>query len=212
MILAEELLLLSIESKTGAIRNLNLVKAGLAAGILMDLEFVGAIQVADGVLRTDDEVPIKDEIPLHARKIISAADFSGDAREWTTQLANRFKNLSESVINRLVKNRLVDIQEKRTLGLMPRVRYPIVNDDQQAGVRGRIRAAIIAGSPPDRRTTALIRLLRACDLLETILTADELKANGKRLNQILTDQTRPDLYGADPKLLADAVAAAASAI
>ena len=84
--------------------------------------------------------------------------------------------LKERLIGRLVDRGILRRVEEKILGMFPTRRYPVIDDRAELEVKQHITEVLFSDDIPDPRDIAIIDLVFACDLLEILLHARDVKA------------------------------------
>ncbi|MER7753710.1 GPP34 family phosphoprotein [Kitasatospora sp. NPDC097643] len=176
--IGEELMLLSLDDKSGVAKDGSSVGWTVAGGILADLVLAGRVVVAEGRLTVTDPTPTGE--PLLDERLGRLAewaeetgkdrgrgkgkgngDSSAKAADWLIQ---DHHTAVHAAVQRLCERGLVTEQRHRALGLFPVRRYPEADGTAERELRERLAAVVLHGADPDPATAALIALLHAARL------------------------------------------------
>lgn len=182
--LPEELMLLSLHRETGKKRidaqTLHLILAG---AVLVELALEGAIEIHDDHVQASGTAS-DTAYPTHLLRI-SEEHKPRRAQWWVEHFQNRSQ--AEDLCRRLVHKGILKETDSTVLGFIHVHRFPESEHDADAEIRNRLQRALAgtetggAATGPDDRTTALIALAEAGDLLRKIIP----DAPKGRVNQIV---------------------------
>lgn len=210
--LAEELLLLALDDKKGSVPLLGVGEAldpALAGAQLMELALAEHIRIENNRVIADPGTHPSDPVLRHCLERISAEK---KLRKPDTLVLKLMKGLRKRLLEQLVDEGVVTVDKGHALGFIPVTRYPEADGRTEREVRSRVRSAILDGAEPDRRTTALVALLRGAGLEKLVLSKDEKKAAKDRIKHIAqSDPLVGDVGRATAAALASISAAAVSA-
>lgn len=158
--LSEEIMLLALDNRTGALRSRQAVAWATAGAVLLDLSLLDRVRVEGKKLRLLDATPTGTEVLDESLRWLSTkpappALFSPRPRNLISREARRsVKKAQESLLTRgLVR------QEP---GLLRR--YPKVDSSVEKLVRARLADVVFGGQRPDPRTGGLVALLHVTKL------------------------------------------------
>jgi hypothetical protein len=167
MLLAEDLLLLLTDDRTGRLlAPAEEVDAALSGAQLIELSLSGRVDLDERkrlVLR--DGSPTGDELLDHALGVVSGKQ----GKKPPVVLGPLGKNLRERLYARLTECGILRAQHDKVLGLFPRHRWPTASADHEATVRRALVAVLVTGTTPDPRDAALVALLHALRLTHKIV-------------------------------------------
>src|ERR1044072_3996078 len=162
MLLAEELLLLGLDDHTGKVVVSELDK-GLAGAGLIELALTERVRVAEKgeAGRAGRAVVMPGPAPAPpARAGAGELVAAREGRRPKDVIGKLSQRLRERLADDLVARGVLRREKHKVLGLFPTTRLPALDSGHEAGVRGRIEAAL-GGATPDERSAALIALLHA---------------------------------------------------
>lgn len=154
--LAEELLLLAYNDKTGRNQAGNLA-LGLAGALLLDLTLAQRIDLDGKHVVVVNPQPLGNPLLDDALHRINT-DKSRKPNAWVPKLHN---GLAPRVLAWMVQRQILTHDAESVLGFIPFNRYRPLNPAIEAGVRARLEAAVAAGTTQDPRTAALAGLVYA---------------------------------------------------
>lgn len=183
--LAEELLLLALNDEKGTVvTSASLaLPYGLAGAILMELTLDGHLDERDGRIVVTDTRPTKDGLLNDALQLIRDSEKRRKPDYWVDKIA-RIKNLKGRVLDRLIDQGVLKKEEHKILWVFPSSRYPEKDPGPERDARHRVRAAVLEGADCDARTSMLIVLIQACELVHEVFDKSERKTASKRIKEI----------------------------
>jgi hypothetical protein len=173
MLIAEDLLLLLTDDQTGRhiVANPGLDLA-LAGANLVELAQRGRVdlagkseQVKAGRIVVRDAAPTGEH--LLDETLRRCVDLQGKKPEVVLQALS--KTVRKSLIDGLVARGVLRPQEGRLLGVFRITRWPAVESTREDQVRQLVTSALVQGTTPDVRTTALIALLSSVDAAQRVV-------------------------------------------
>lgn len=194
MLIAEELLLLSLDNKTGrAAVGTEKLDPALGAAVLVELALAERITVAGDAegrrqrgrvsvtFTTPTDHPVLDDaltyVQAHEGKKMASL-----IRPMAWQ--PMFKGLRPLLLNRLAAAGVLSEQQGRALGIFPLTTWPTVDDTPENAIRARIRSALVDGTTPTERTVALIALLHATGQVARTLPDQDKKTVQRRAKEL----------------------------
>jgi hypothetical protein len=150
------------------------LKAAVAGAAIVDLTFDGALRLTERgdpefkpgrLVRTTQTVadPRLAEVAelSHNRKPRDAVGRVGGMSAWK----DRAGDLKDAVLDDLVAEGVLTHERGKVLGLFATHAWPLARPEVEREVLDRVRAAVVTGTEPDARTSALVALLYSVDLL-----------------------------------------------
>jgi hypothetical protein len=208
-LIAEDLLLLLLDDRTGAMTNSTYLDTGIGGALLLELALAGSVDVVKGtglwarskVVPTGRAVPPD---PLLGEALAEVATKERTAQDLVGRLGRKRR---ETLLGRLEAKGVLRRSEDRVLGLFPRTRWPAIDSSHEADVRRVLGDALLGGVHPDQRTAALVALLSAMDLAHKVVDHEGLSSREvrKRAKQVAEGEWAA-------KAVKDAVAAAQAAV
>jgi hypothetical protein len=124
LLLAEELLLLSVDDEKGSDQTWSSLDGGLAGTLLLELTEDGALRLdGDDKLVAGASAPA-DPLLVEALEAVRASDKPRDAKHWVSKLPGELKPLRRRLAERLVERGILGEDRKELLGLTVSRRYP----------------------------------------------------------------------------------------
>jgi Golgi phosphoprotein 3 len=186
MTLVEELVLLSLDDRTGAHLPLlpEALGYGLAGAVLADLEMAGRISTGTKLVTVSDSVPLGNSLldPWLAR--IVAEKKSHPIAYWLSVLSDEKSLIETATLDHLVGRGILKRQDKKILWVFGLRRYPTVHNQERVEVRTRLSRLILGAETPAHFDATLISLLSGCYLLPAIFNGEEYEAHAERIATI----------------------------
>jgi hypothetical protein len=142
------------------------LRTALAGAILAELDLIGAIELQGKHVRATDASPQTDF--QHELELIRHKSRPHAPKRWVSMLEGRAA--VQRVYEGMASRGIVDQVGEKHLGLFRTVRYPEKDHGPEASLLKKVQAAL-KGGPRDARTTALIALLEAAELLGKLFPA-----------------------------------------
>ncbi len=92
------------------------------------------------------------------------------------------------MLGELIARGILREEEKKFLWVIPTLEYSQQDASVKYQRKQHLRDIVLGGQTPDQQSVALLSLLKAIDMLDHIFTLDEIKAAGKRVNEIIKDE------------------------
>ncbi|MFC9595204.1 GPP34 family phosphoprotein [Streptomyces sp. NPDC056944] len=187
--LAEEIMLLSLDDESGAVRERQSAAWAVAGGILLDLVLAGRVAVEEGRLRVTDPTPT--ETPLLDERLLRIAAWAARRRrdpkvtEWLTKDHTK---AVRATTDSLRARGLVREEQRRVLGVFPVTRHPEAEGATERELRDRLRAVVLEGAEPDTRTAGLVALVHGAKLHRLAFPGVPRKEIAPRLDEIAAGQ------------------------
>jgi hypothetical protein len=171
MLIAEDLLLLLTEDRTGKLLAPPAeVDAALSGAQLIELSLSGRVDVdARKRLVVRDGSPTGDDLLDRALGVVSGKQ----GKKPPVVLGPLGKNLRERLYARLTESGILRAQHDKVLGLFPRHRWPTASADHEATVRRALTATLVTGTTPDPRDASLVALLHALRVTHKVVVPKE---------------------------------------
>jgi Golgi phosphoprotein 3 (GPP34) len=185
--LAEEFLLLAYNDVSGKpmVDGMKL-NAALAGTAVVELALTGALELTDrGRLVRTGQQPADSRLAVVAeladgRKPKDAISRISGLSGWH----NRAGDLREMLLADLAATGVLRLEEGRVLGVFRTTAWKPGDTAIESSLAGRVRSALLDGTPPDDRTAALISILHAIDLLPRLLPDADKRAIRRRGKEI----------------------------
>ncbi|NYG08597.1 hypothetical protein BJ986_003084 [Phycicoccus badiiscoriae] len=192
--LTAEFLLLALDDESGRpLVDSTKLKAAVAGAAIVDLTFDGVLRLTEPgdpeykpgrLVRATKTVAVADprlaEVAelAHNRKPKDAVGRIGGMSAWK----DRAGGLKDAVLGDLAAEGVLTHRQGKVLGVFPTHAWLLARPEVEREIRDRVYAAVVTGTKPDARTSALVALLHAVDLLPKLFPDQprrELRARGK---------------------------------
>jgi hypothetical protein len=155
--------------------------------LFIDLSLQGKIELDEkDAVMIKEEAPSGNEAADRLLQLIGESKKPQKFKKWMTVFYNDGKKRNyvyEAVTASLMKQHLLEIKEKRTLGLF-KSRKPIVMQDAQDPVVQKIRAELLEEGTVTKETAALCFLLEKAKMLKHYFSNYEQKQLKSRLKEL----------------------------
>jgi hypothetical protein len=161
----EEITLLSLDDRSGAVRERQACQWAVAGGIVLELVVAGRVSVDDGRITVVDTAPTGVRL-LDDRLGMIDAWAAGRRRppkvtEWLTK--DKGKAL-DAALESLAERGLVGREQRTVLGVFPVRRFPETDGTVERELRARLGDVVLRGAEPDDRSAGLVALLHGAKL------------------------------------------------
>ncbi|MFZ2655695.1 MAG: anti-sigma factor antagonist [Victivallales bacterium] len=190
---AEEILLLALDDKSGVIKPVPsfALDYALAAALLAELELSDRIDTDLKILKLISPAPTGEPLLDETLLELQQKTETQPTSFWLERLTIRKKHIEERVLAQLVRKGILKQENRRILWVFKTHRYPLMDDREVKEVRTRLRELILSDDIPDPRDVVLISLGNACRLLDDLFTPKEKE----RVHSRITALARLDLIG-----------------
>lgn len=185
MLIAEDVLLLATDDDTGktTVSSMQLDPA-LAGAVLIELVVAGRVNLQGEGRQA--QVVVTDPAPL-GDPVLDVALQSliekGPQKPGAT-ISRLGKGLRDRLNDQLAARGILRREDGKVLGIFPTTRWPTQDPGYEAGVRAPVVGALLKGVEPDGKTAAIISVLTAADMLNTVVQKPDLKAAKARGKEI----------------------------
>jgi hypothetical protein len=186
----EELLLLALDDEKGKIISSSscALPYGLRGALLLELFLAEKIDVVDKNIVVIDKKNTGNEVLDNALNIINTYHKQKTVKFWITKLTSKMKELRKDLLNGLITKGILEQQDKKVLWVIPATRYPTKNPVIENRVRKRIIGIVLQDEELDERSSMLISLINACELIKEVFPKDNLKDANKKIKNIIQDE------------------------
>ena len=200
--LAEELLLLLLDDRTGDFSNLpdRTLGYALAGAALMDLALEGRIDTDTDSLTLTDPTPVGDDLldPILA-DIAEELNARPDALPtifWIRRIAERAHELRDNALARLADRGILDADDGLTMFALSRLtararRYPRAEGESEREIHARVMGVLFGSDIPSPEDAMIVGLAHACGAFRQMLTTAEYEEVEGRIELV----ARLDLIG-----------------
>jgi Golgi phosphoprotein 3 GPP34 len=182
------------------------LRYGVLAGVLVDLERAGRLQMAVGNVTQLDPTATGDALADSVLDAVSSRDRIGRLAKLLGPLDRELPGLADALTRRLEARRLLERREVRLFGVVRLTRYDAVGP-AYASLRQRLHDVVVRGQPADPTAASVISLAQACGLLGRLLDRQERRAHASRI--VVIRDTAADAVVEAARAVEDAQSAAA---
>lgn len=196
--LAEELLLLGMDDKSGEIllSVSTSLPFGLAGALLLDLYIAKKIEIRNEKIYAIDSSQTGNKLLDEALGLINVKVEPENTSFWIKNFNSSIDDLTEKIITSLVDRGVLKREEKKILWLIPVERFPTQDPMPEVLSRIAIRRIVLENEEPDNRTLALLSLIKASNLIDELF----LKEERRQAANIIEDYIKNENIG---KVVAD---------
>ena len=187
--LHEEVMLLALRDEGATIASGTNYKFALAGALLAELLLSERIAVEErkkkkyAVLK--DSTPLGDPVIDECLEKVVNAKKNQQLQTWVSRFSG-LKDLKNRVARSLVQHGILRADEDKVLLLFTRKVYPEVNPEPERKMIERLREAVFTEAEDiDPRTVVLVSLADSTGLLKVIFDKKDLKAQKKRIEQVV---------------------------
>jgi Golgi phosphoprotein 3 len=188
--LPEELLLLALHDDKGSVipAAARVLNGALIGAVLMELGLLGRLREDHNGALLADPTPTGNQILDEASAWIAQADRPRMPSYWVGRLAGRMPRLKDRLLEQLVSRGILERRERRILWLFPSRSFPLADAAVEQQTRERLRAVVLDGQSPDQRTSALLGLVRACNLTDELFAPHERSQAKRRIAELTSEE------------------------
>ena len=211
--LAEQLLLLSLHDEKGSVlaSASTALPYGLAGATILDLYFEERITFNNTQVHVVDQMPTGNELLDEVLALLSHTTNTHDIKYWIRRMRRKVNDLTDRVAERLVAQHILAQEEHQFLWVINYQRYPTQDSLPEAALRDTLRAIIVDDQPPTESETALLSLIKACNLFREIFPREERKIAAQKITTIIEDEAVGKAVSATVREVTGAVMAAITA-
>lgn len=162
-LLAEELLLLGLDERTGSLQTSQL-DIGLAAALLVDLGRRAALRPAGGRLHPVLGAAPGDPLLARVHEVMASTE-PRTARSWLVRLPRALRPITSAVAGGLVERGTLHERRDKVLGLFPVTRLPLADFGLHRELLARLRAVLRGRRTPEEHDMLLLGLLLPLELV-----------------------------------------------
>lgn len=185
--IAEEILLLALDEKTGRLHALpeRALEFALAGALLAELAFQNRLDTDTTQVFIQNAGPAGNPLLDLTLASLPQGEPKLTIQKALARIALKAGPIKELLFADLVRKGILQQQEKSFFWALRERRYPVVDATQEVEVRARIRHIVLTpGEIPDPRDIVIIGLMDACDLDSTVFTPAEVDHYAERIKQI----------------------------
>ncbi len=183
----EEIYLLTIDEKKGQQGGVpeNIFNVVLSSSILMDLAVQQRIDSdIEGTIIPDSKEKTGNAILDEILMQIHSSKENKDILHWITYIFKDIKHIKERIVDNLVSKGILKIEEQKVLWVFSSRKYPKIANKEVKEVKNRLREIIFSDEIPDFRDIAIISLVHHGEMIQFILTDNELEKHRQRIEDI----------------------------
>jgi golgi phosphoprotein 3 len=183
--MAQELLLLALKDEKGTLAvDSTYVKVGLTGALLLELILDERLEVVDKKVRVKNPSVQLDPFLEDVMEHIRTSKKERKLKDWVSRISDKSPKLIREMTTSLVAEGILHHEEGRILWVFPHHKYPTDDPAPESLIRRRIDDAVLGGSTPDPRTSALISLALACELTGELFEKHVRREAKKRMKEI----------------------------
>lgn len=188
--LAEELLLLALDTDTGELilPVTTSIPYGISGAILLELFNRDKIVLENNLVIVKNLDKLYDKILNEVLELFKKEKESKDLKYWVKKIIIEFPDLIEKVINNLVDKNILKKEEKKILWIIPVETYPINDPLPTVNTRLRIRQIVLEDLQPNGKDLALLSLIKATNLIDELFLKDERKQAENIINDLIKNE------------------------
>jgi golgi phosphoprotein 3 len=157
--------------------------------LLAELALMGKIGVDDKKkLELLDCTLCGDELLDRTLTKIVHSDRLRKMTHWVKLFGSNSKKTYNELGERLVEKGILKKEPRKYLWVIPSEAFPEKDASAKYLIKNRLRSVVLTGKKPEPDVLALLSLVRACNMLDSIFTKDELKMARKLVDQKIQDQ------------------------
>ena len=189
MLLAEELLLLVMDDKTGkiSVSSAGTINLGFAGAMLMDLGFRESIICNEKILRTNKNAIIDDPILEKIFNEIKKKE-NLDISYWIKYISNNYNSYRIEIIKRFEEEGIIDRLIVKELKIFRRVLHPLLIPEVKLNLKKAIQAVILGNDQPDERIIGLLALIKSCNLIKSIFQKEHWGEISGKINDLIKSE------------------------
>ena len=161
------------------------MSCALAGAVLMDLAIENKIDTDLTSLTVIDTAPTGDALLDPTLAQIASETSTHNAQYWVERIAQKADHISDSVLERLVSQEILDFDSAGFWSLSKKVsrsgRYPTVDGRAGEEIKSRIMRVLLDDELPDPRDLVIIGLVHFCGAFRALLTEEEFEDAEQRI-------------------------------
>jgi hypothetical protein len=189
--LAEELFLLALHDEKGKVHDSvsMSVHYGLGGALLADLVLHNMIEIdSKGKVVVLESVPCGDEILDEAYFKIKDSSKLYKVKHWVEAFSDNFRKLQKRLAENLVNKGVLTNEEHKYLWVIPYDAYPQLDASAKYWLKDQLRQVLLTSNKAGDHAIVLLSLVKACDMLQFIITRDEQKLSRRKIEQLTHDE------------------------
>ncbi len=166
---------------------------GIAGAVLTDLASAGLITMTGKLITTGSGVSRNDRLTDEVWAMIAGSPKARKAEYWISRIANRYNRYLKYILHDLEKRRMLTVEEKRFLGLIPWRKSYLVETSTRDNLLRQLKSDILSYRHDAGSSLPLAGLIEACHMHRQLTTdREELKLIRSQLKAILKESPLPD--------------------
>ncbi|MBW4634721.1 MAG: GPP34 family phosphoprotein [Iphinoe sp. HA4291-MV1] len=184
--LAQDLMLLALNNQTGKIRfsASSALSYSLMGAVLLDLVLQGKLIIDHNSLIVVDANTTGDDFFDQCLNEVLTAQRPRMVNFWVKHWGSKYSGFQKVVLQNLVELGVLTQQEQRVLWIFRVQRYFLTDASIQRAIIDRVRAAVLENIGLHSRTAALMSLIQACQLTDSLFTPEERRKARPRIQAI----------------------------
>lgn len=186
--LFEEIFLLCIHEDKGTVMasKEDALRFVLGGAMLAELALSKKIGLKDNQrLEVLDPTPIEDDILAEAFEVIKASDKERKISYWIGVFSQKPEKLRKRLSKSIVQTGLVSQEDDRFQWVIPAPTSPDINASAKYLMKNRMRELVLTSTKAEPREIALLSLVRASGLIDSIFVKDERKMADRRIHELV---------------------------
>lgn len=170
------------------------INYGIIGAILLDMSLEDRIKIENDRLVLKGSIELNDLIRSEIALQISQSAKPRKIRYWMSKLARKSRKYKWIVLNALSDKRIVRIEEKTFLGLIPYKKTYLHENVKRDSLIEELRRDVFSHRKLNKENVVILSLIEACKM-HKILTSDrsELRELRKELKSLLIDSPIADV-------------------
>lgn len=183
-LIAEEVLLLVTQDDKGGTTTLH-ADVVVAGALLADLAVAGCLVETDKKVAVAPDAAVKGPpILVDALEVVSNHDKPVKTKTLLEELRKQLKPVSDRVAERLVESGVLELRKVTFLRIPLGDKVPTVDPGPERALRARLADILVTGVTPSDRDAELVSILRAADLIGSVVDKEDRKAAKRRAKEI----------------------------
>jgi len=164
------------------------INYGIIGALLLEMSFLEMINIENNKLILKSNKSNNDPIIKEISLIIRNSRKPRKLRFWINKLARKSRNYKWTILNELVHKRLIRIENKKFLGLIPYRKTYLVDTKTRNSLLQELKKSILSRRNISDENIVVLGLVEACKMHKAITTdKTELKKIKKELKEIIKE-------------------------
>lgn len=162
---------------------------GLGGAILANLALLKMVEVdSKGKVLTLDAVPCEDSLLDESYNKIKESGKIFKTRHWIEEFSRHFRRLQKRISEKMVTQGVLKLDGQTYIWCIPYQAYPQLNASARYWIKQHIREILLADAPVVASDIAIINLVRACGMLQYVITRDEQKCARRKIDVLTAEK------------------------